>query len=512
MTQPAARRDEDDRRLPAVVNVLWAAGEAIPDAVVDRAFAMIVEAARLGAARWSSLYRPTALVRLLYAPQTPPSRTVLAAAERAGMIGRPYEGGDRIAAIEGDVALLAGRMFDAISPTTLALVVGDELRLADVDPHLPTVDGETPSRSDVAATPEALAEALMGPPRGVAERRKLVEYLHEDARASALRFEYEILLRLIGERPPAAGPPDDAWDRALALNRAASVDRGETIALLRAEYERADALALAYGRRWRSTLAARSFLLFAANLLSGLIGSLIPTLSIVTLPIQFLVTALIYLDQHVSGRRRWRGKWIDYRRAAEAARIARFCALAGAPVAEPTKASWIDWRLARLLRGAEPAPPMSQADAVRFLAYLSEVEVDRQIAYHRASFRRFRRLNTRLRRAALATLLATIVLGAGLAVVAAAGVSSRQIPLLGAVGLALSAGPGLFAALNGLRSQLDVERQAARSARIGLALRRFRRALAGATPSEALARAAASRAAEIMHDDIASWDRVMEIV
>ena len=93
-----------------------------------------------------------------------------------------------------------------------------------------------------------------------------------------------------------------------------------------------------------------------------------------------------------------------------------------------------------------------------------------------------------------------------------AGASSREIPLFGAIGLALSAGPGLYAALNGLRSQLDVERQATRSARIGLSLRRLRRSLAGAPPSAALARAAASRAAEIMRDDVSSWDRVMEIV
>jgi hypothetical protein len=63
-----------------------------------------------------------------------------------------------------------------------------------------------------------------------------------------------------------------------------------------------------------------------------------------------------------------------------------------------------------------------------------------------------------------------------------------------------------------LRGQLDVVRQAARSARIGLALRRLRRALAGAPPNAALARSAAGRAAEIMLDDVSAWDRAMEIV
>jgi hypothetical protein len=78
--------------------------------------------------------------------------------------------------------------------------------------------------------------------------------------------------------------------------------------------------------------------------------------------------------------------------------------------------------------------------------------------------------------------------------------------------LAVSAGPGLYAALNGLRLQLDLARQADRSARVGVALRRLRRAIESAEPSPALARAAAYRAAQIMHEDVLSWDRVMEIV
>ena len=162
--------------------------------------------------------------------------------------------------------------------------------------------------------------------------------------------------------------------------------------------------------------------------------------------------------------------------------------LAGAPLPGSTPPSWIDWRLERILRRGARAPALPEADAKAFLAYLGEVEIDRQIAYHRAAYRRFRRLDAHLRRAAIVALAATFALGVVLAIIAAAGVTTREIPLLGAIGLALSAGPGLYAALNGLRGQLDVERQAARSARIGLALRGLRRALDGAPPSAALAR------------------------
>ena len=512
MTKSAASRDKSDHRLASVVNVLWAPGGAVDAEAAGRAFQALAEAGRLAAVRWPAFYRPPALVRLLYARADPPDEATLAAAAAAGLVVWPCEVREGAGALAGELAIVATPDRVALQQRSAALIVGASLRLVMVDPSAPEFEGIAPVRGDVAATPALLAEALFSPPRGVLERRGLGEYLREDMSASAMRFEYELLLRLIGERAPAFHETDDAWERAAALNAAANVDRSAALALLHDEYERADSLALAYGRRWRSTLAARSFLLFGTNLVSGLIGTLFPTLSVVTLPIQFAVTALLYLDQHISGRRRWRGKWIDYRRAAEATRIARFCLLGDAGFPLPHSRTWIDWRLDRLLRGAEPASALSEADAARFLAYLAEVEIDRQIVYHRSAFRRFRRLNARLRRAAVFALLATIVLGGALAVVAAVGLSTRQIPVLGAIGLALSAGPGLYAALNGLRSQLDVERQAARSARIGLALRRLRRSLIGAPPSAALARAAATRVAQIMHDDLSSWDRVMEIV
>ena len=153
---------------------------------------------------------------------------------------------------------------------------------------------------------------------------------------------------------------------------------------------------------------------------------------------------------------------------------------------------WVDWRLG----GACAAPRRRRcrsATPAAFLAYLREVEIGRQIAYHRAAYRRFRRLDPRLRRAA-----STILwrrrrrrrVGGDRArpASARAGVVARR-GRLGAERRARA-----LRGVNGLRSQLDVERQAARSARIGLALRRLRRALDGAPPNAALARSAAGRA------------------
>jgi hypothetical protein len=146
------------------------------------------------------------------------------------------------------------------------------------------------------------------------------------------------------------------------------------------------------------------------------------------------------------------------------------------------------------------------------MTYLRDVEIDRQIDYHAAAHLRFRRMDTRLSRAAAAALVGTFVLGGGFALGAVSGSTRVSVRLMDAVGLAVSAGPGLYVALNTLRLQLDVARQAERSKRLGVALHGLRRAIAAAPPSSALARAAAFRAAEIMHEDVLNWDRVMQVV
>jgi hypothetical protein len=508
--QPPAS-GKDDLRLAPALNLLWAGGGGSEIAAIGRAATLLQAAAHAAARRWPDVYHEPTRTRLVFHGDDAPPAAVIAAAAEAGLEVDAGGGGAAIC----DAALTPSADFTKIPTSLPALVAeaGAPLQLA-IDAGVgPPLEGAPRRRGVEAATPEALAQTLLSPPRRVAERRKLAEYQGEDQNRRARRFEYALLLRLIGEPGESSGgAPDDAWDRAAALNQAASIDRSAALAALRREQERGDALANAYGRRWRSSLAARSLLLFGANFASGFVGAVFPAATPVTLPLQFGMTGLLYLDQHLAKRSRWRSKWIDYRRVAEVARVARFCVLVGAGLPDRPDGSWIDWRLARVLRAAPPTAPLPERDAPAFLKYLSEVEIDRQIAYHRGAYRRFRRLNARLRRAAMVILLATAAVGAGLAGIAISGLVKAPVSLLSAVGLALSAGPGLFAALNGLRNLLDVERQGARSARIGVALRRLRRALDSAPASAMVARSAAARAAEIMLDDVSAWDRAMEIV
>jgi hypothetical protein len=512
MSKPPATPEAVETRLRPALNVLWAGGPTTSASAAEIGFGAFAQAARRACELWPEYYYGEAVLRLVYDPDEPPSAEVLAAARRTAVEPAPYAGPDQIRAAACDVAAVDGG-FDRIPLQLPGLALGpDDARLLLPSSFpLPTqaFGAAQPPREARTATPTNLAHATLAPPRGFRQRAALMAYQSESLGTRPLRFEYDLLLRLVGEHPPSGEDDRDSWARAADF---AGAGAGAELAALRRDYDRADALALAYGQRWRSNLAARSFLLFAANVCSGLIGALFPHLSAYTLTVQVVATGLTYVDRYASRRGRWRGKWLDYRRLAEAARIARFCSLGGAPTPVATPPTWVDWRIVRVLRAASAPVAITDARSRAFINFLCEVEIDRQIEYHAGAHRRFRRLDARLRHAAASALIATVALGAGFALARASGVIHVSLPLMGAVGLAVSAGPGLFAALNGLRLQLDLARQADRSARLGVALRRLRRAIASSEPSPAVARAAAFRAAEIMHEDVLSWDRVMEIV
>jgi hypothetical protein len=513
------KADHDSPRLPATVNALWIGGAAALDLkTAAHAFEHLVAAARLAPGLWPDLYEGAGTARLVHSAAAPPPSEIAEAARACGMTLAPSDVTPESAAEQCDLALAtlpaAVDLVGGLPILTVAPNGADAgLAIHDVGSSLLSAARRWTQPSK-AASPSDLARAILSPPRAFGETTKLRDYVKEDTRATAARFEYEFLLRLIGEKSPAAAPDhswESSWESAAALAQRAGPASAARIAALQAEYRRADAQALAYGQRWRSTLATRSFMLFLGSVMSGLVGTLFPWLVVVTIPIQVVATALIFADRRFAGRRRWRQKWLEYRRLAESARIARFCMLAGAPLPGAGSAYWIDWRLHRAIRAAPPLDALREEQAPDVLAHLRTVEIADQIAYHHAAFRRFRRLDARFKRAAAVALFSTVAIGAVFAILALTG-TGRIVPLTSALSLALSAAPSLYAALDSLRSQLDVTRQAQRSGRIAAGLRRLARDLSDAPASAALARAAALRAADIMREDVTSWERVMGVV
>ncbi len=320
-------------RLPAGLNALWIGGAAaLDEKTAVRAFERLVEAANQASSLWPEFYQGAGVARLIHSPDAPPPPGIAAAAQRLGLALTPVDLTPQSGAEQCDLALAAlSAPADIAGALPILTTAPDDEQgeIAIYDAALSLLPAVRRwGRPAGAASAVVIARAILSPPRHARETRKLREYQSEDTRAAPARFEYDLLLRAIGERPAAAAGPVDSWAGAAALAQTAGPASAAAIAVLHAEYDRADALALAYGRRWRSTLATRSFMLLLGNVMSGLVGTLFPLLVAVTVPVQLLATVLIFVDRWFATRRRWREKWIEYRRLAEAARIARICVLA----------------------------------------------------------------------------------------------------------------------------------------------------------------------------------------
>ena len=274
---PAQASGDDDLRLPPVLTVLWAGGAGADPTAIGEAAKLLQAAAGAAAERWPDIYRGPGRARLICRDDDPPS----AGRGRGGQARRRR---DR-RAWRRNVGLRRG----AVGPARLRRDSGFEAGAGGGIGAPRRGWRSIPASSRRCKARRAGAATRRPAPRRSprrCSRRRAASPTGAPARLSARRPERpppSLRICAAAEAHRRAAEParrrDDSWTRAAAVNAAASVDRGEALDRLRPEYERADALALAYGRRWRTTLAARSFLLFAVNLISGLIGALLPASS-----------------------------------------------------------------------------------------------------------------------------------------------------------------------------------------------------------------------------------------
>jgi hypothetical protein len=506
----------DRPAVPTSIAVLWLCdADAIGSDVVGETLALLVAAADEARKEWPRIYSEPIGVRLMSPAAGPVSQSLADAAQRLGCALIRIDAPLALLTAQCDLAVArteteaAGAgMLPVLAPPASA-GAGLSLRPGGADPLFPA--RRRSAESALPADAALVAASALAPPGNARERRKVVGYLAERSDARVARHAYDLLLWLIGQRAETGSGADASWDRAAALARAARPGAGDAIEDLHAAYLRADALALAYGKRWRSTLVSRSLLLLMANFVSGIVGALLPSLSAVTISVQAAATILIFLDGRHAERHSWRQKWIDYRRLAESLRVARFLALCGAPPGRGG-GDWVDWITRRVSRAAGACDALHGAAAPAVLAHLVDVEIAGQIAYHRGAIRRFRELDRRLARAANVALLAFAAFGAALAALALVPHKGPGFSIAAAATLALSAAPSLHARINDVRRALDVARQAARSTEIVAGLKRLTRAVGERAASAETCAAASLRAAEIMRDDIASWRSVVEIL
>jgi hypothetical protein len=508
----------EEPRAPTEICALWLCGEGAPEAGhVAAALSLLTAAANEARERWPKILGNPAGVRILCPAAQPPPEALVESAKAAGCALTPIDSPLNFLIPQCDVAIVASPQDlprAGLLPALILPSTADSVFWFDRGEAHPLVASVRRNEEPfLIATPVLIATAALAPPRGGHETRKLADYLAEDPDTHVGRRAYDLLLWLIGQRASTGGGPDNSWERALTLARQARPGALGAIEALQAAHARADALAVIFGKRWRSTLVARSLLLLLASVISGLTGAIFPKLSVVTIPVQVAITVLIFLDGRHAARDRWREKWLEYRRLAETLRTGRFLALCGVAPARAESPDWVDWMAHR---AAAPFDQLTEAAAPAVLAHLASCEIGEQIAYHRDAFRRFSRLDQRIRRAAVIALGAFVLLGAMLGALALAPSLApyHVIPLSlsAAMSLAFTAAPTLYATLNSVRRDLDVIRQAARSAEIAANLKRLAQAIANTPATAETGFAAALRAAEIMRNDVSSWHGAVEVL
>jgi hypothetical protein len=443
-------------------------------------------------------------------PEAPPEALVETASRRV----RRLEVTSSNLAARCDVAV-GGSLADigeaGLLPILFAPDASSEEPLFDVGgPHALFDDGRRAALAPIKASTENLLDAVFAPPGGVGEMGRLLDYLAEDPSKRVRRSGYALLLRATGSRPQSSQPPrPDPWLRALDLAAGQGAGTRAALESLHAACTRADAVAVSYGERWRSSLVGQSLTLAIANLTSGLIGALFPKLAFATIPIQFATTIVIFLDKRVATRGRWRAKWLEYRTLAEQLRVERFLALCGAVSLSTGASHWVEWLVNRV---AYPVARPPEGSTPAALQYLVDVEMADQIDYHQGASQRFGGVDRRIRGVATTAFVGLLSLAAVVTVLAFTPYAVGTGSPWSAVGLALSVAPGLQATLNGVRRDLDVARQFERSARIARNLKDLAAAIAREPQDAATARAAARRAADIMNDDVKGWRTVYEIL
>ncbi|MDE2017709.1 MAG: hypothetical protein KGI57_08385, partial [Hyphomicrobiales bacterium] len=338
---------------PAAVVALWAVDGAAPADAATPARTLRAVAEAAAAAYPGAFARPT-VARVVVSDQDRLSTGTRASFEAAGVEVAVLPAPRAFCATQADIAIVADIEGLANVGDMPALLPGpDGGALYDRGGPDPIYDDRPraaprPSPADPARIAADLFAGATSP--------ELLAFHDEPAEIGAGRFSYDLLLRLL-RAPTASAFEDDGWAAALALGQGPRADAGPALRALEALYRRADSLAVGYGRRWRSTLVARSVLLVATGAISGVVGAALPDLFLATFAVQLATSGLLLLDRRVARKNRWRARWVEYRALAESLRGLRALALGGAAAVARPATGWIDFASTRALRAVAPWAP-----------------------------------------------------------------------------------------------------------------------------------------------------------
>lgn len=260
---------------------------------------------------------------------------------------------------------------------------------------------------------------------------RLSDFRGETVSRSALGFGYELLRKVFLPGRRFSWPIDlglqlerqEAWKatRQTAAATGGDAFRRDIDTRLRDRWIGADNLAIQYAHRFRTAFVT-NFTLAAVAVFVGLLALFMienTEAKAILVAVELVLIGTILWNTWRGRTRRWRDRWLDYRRLAEALRSARLPILVGS---SPARAStdvfsapgheWPAWYLRMALREIAPPHGVLNKTALRSgIDIAIDEEINGQIKYHQVNARASRDLDHRLELTAEIALWVTIASG-----------------------------------------------------------------------------------------------------
>ena len=393
------------------------------------------------------------------------------------------------------------------------------------DPPLELIDyADAPQRmlSDTAL--DELLGALLAPPMDGDERLYVDQFYNERERRRRYRFEYPLMLALLGAKPFRRSALEVDHYRASTRREWAAFEKGcskfngrlvHSFSRLEEAYSWADGLANHFAMCYRSGHVL-NFALAATAVMLALTGLIAKDYKFFLVIAELAVVLGFIVNTRVGQKCQWHRRWLDYRQVAEQLRLMRslkLCAITrgNGSIRRVSPGGWADWYAAAIWRAIGCPEGRLNADAIACLAdVVATGEIGPQVSYHRSNAHRMEHVEHRLHRLADVLFKATVASLVAFLVVYV--VAHEQAVQAAAVLVFVSAGfPAIAGALHAIREQGEFRRSARRSAANATALEALMHELETQPVSLARIASLVEEAARVMLEDIGEWRRAYEM-
>jgi hypothetical protein len=365
-----------------------------------------------------------------------------------------------------------------------------------------------------------ILETILSPPSIFVSNRAVKNLFDRKKSYWRLRYEYSALLKIFGPGHSKIGhlsfDDESAWKRATETAVLCDPNWAWKLDVVSGLARQFDELASHFGALYRSSTTSGFFLAIVVSLFSGVVGVLFPSYSAITLSVQAVVGALIFVDRWINSNQRWQERWLTYRCIAERLKTLRFlqvfglCSQFDTSRLQSTGPNTTDWFVRRTSRSLGLADGRISSETIASaFEQLADYEVKSQIIYHKIAYRRFGYMDRRLSVSAGIALLGIVAMAIApkFSPYAGPGVDNSVRAISGVM---LAMLPAALAAFNGIRADADLIRLTERSAWAAAFLSKLKRTIATTDHTYDHYEGLAQQAASFMAAELNEWQTVLE--